>query len=448
MPTKECTQRSILASARIQFNLIYPTTDSTELDFAAQILDSTQIGRRTIVFTPRGDRLGSYSNWRWDFGDNTNPVTEAAPTHVYATAGTYTVRLNVEDENNLTLTTIHQVYPHEAGDPLKFTQWYLDNSGINPAASLFVAASFSTDISAGRIVYTYANNEPIALAGEDIGLTDPLDRCGVLNTCRGESVVVQVIDQAIQISHPEFRQNTSLNLSVNLDPNPIDDTDPFSNVRLTPPTSYPLFSSERADAIQENLIAGHGTSVAGIIIARDLNGIGIQGIAPRAELSSYNYLGNQRVSQFIRSLTDTQIDVSNNSWSNGSGFDYQPTLSVIKDAVKQAIAQGRGGLGTVFTKSSGNSGRSQTYPQYGNRHNSDAESINNLRYFMVVGSALPDGRAVRASEAGANVRLNAYENSRCKDRVGITGVISNPVNIVSTDLTGNLGFVYENHLLC
>ena len=51
----------------------------------------------TISFTDTS--AGSPTSWNWDFGDG-NSSTAQNPTHVYATAGTYDVKLVVSDGSN------------------------------------------------------------------------------------------------------------------------------------------------------------------------------------------------------------------------------------------------------------------------------------------------------------------------------------------------------------
>ena len=423
----------ILASIDdVRINLV---SDLPALDFSAQIQAPTAIGRRTILFNPISNDLGVYSNWRWDFGDSSIVATNMSASHVYSVAGSYTVKLSAMHNSGTLRSISHVVYPHDSADPLRFAQWYLNNSGDEPSPviSRFAPTRPSLDEHIGSFVATDSDNNPIALAGENINLTDPIDRCGVLDTCRGEGIVVGVIDRGVQVRHPDLNANSLRNLSVNLHPTPIDPTDPFSNYRLRPSLLF----------IQRPGLYAHGTAVAGIIVARDLNGIGTQGIAPRAELASYNYLDHQSTASLIRAFTDENIDVSNNSWGQRVAFRNRlPSVAV--DAVQQAITQGREGLGTVFVKATGNSGQSSIYPQYGNRHESGAEADNNLRYAMVVGGTLPNGRAVATSSAGANIRLNAYHSNQCYTRFNNNPNIANPVNIVSTDVIGIYGYTNNN----
>src|SRR5262249_36376687 len=51
------------------------------------------------------DADGTIAGYSWDFGDNSAAGTGAKPSHTYATAGTYTVKLTVTDDKGATATS-------------------------------------------------------------------------------------------------------------------------------------------------------------------------------------------------------------------------------------------------------------------------------------------------------------------------------------------------------
>jgi plastocyanin len=56
------------------------------------------VAGQTVKFTDKSkDPDGQVKSWQWDFGDGTTS-TEQNPSHVYRTAGTFTVKLIVTDD--------------------------------------------------------------------------------------------------------------------------------------------------------------------------------------------------------------------------------------------------------------------------------------------------------------------------------------------------------------
>ena len=60
----------------------------------------------------------------------------------------------------------------------------------------------------------------------------------------------------------------------------------------------------------------HGTAVSGLIAARDENGLGVRGVAPRATIYGYNLLDNGTAINQADAMTRNReiTAVSNNSW--------------------------------------------------------------------------------------------------------------------------------------
>ncbi len=414
------------------------------IDFTATVSDTTADGLRTIRFTPTVPDTVRPTSWRWDFGDGSAVSEERAPVHIYVDSGTYTVQMDLTADDEQSTTVTHKVYASAGLDTLKPLQWYLDNS---PASPFVAALTFS-----GRsLVHTAPTGEVLARAGEDIRAPDYMQACGVLDTCRGEGVVIQIVDRAVQLSHPDLVDNTRLQLSKNQSINAISQADAFSGYGLVSPLTATSSLSARFELEQRNSILSHGTATAGIAAARDLNGRGITGVAPRAELAGYNYLDNQTDAVRLTSITDLGLDVSNNSWSaavpgdSGPAAEYLSVPSVEVDAIEQVMAQERGGLGRVFVKSAGNSGaeNSPSGRQYGNRQNASGEALQNLRYILAIGAIDADGEASESSEGGANILTVAYENQPCGRIIPFVSFVpANPLAIVTTDPVGDIGAVY------
>src|SRR5690606_34708214 len=95
----------------------------------------------------------------------------------------------------------------------------------------------------------------------------------------------------------------------------------------------------------------HGTAVAGIAAARDGNGKGIAGVAPRVELAAYNALTTSSeadVADALRRDGDVTA-VYNNSWGSP---DRRGTLTrsgaTFRNAILDGTRFGRRGLGAVY----------------------------------------------------------------------------------------------------
>jgi kexin len=183
----------------------------------------------------------------------------------------------------------------------------------------------------------------------------------------------------------------------------------------------------------------HGTQVAGIAAARDLNDVGGRGVAPQVRLAGYNLLWSDLASttDAYRAMTGNgdaaAVAVSNNSW--GSGTDgtgvAEPLLdSLWQEGVALGVANGRNGKGTVYLWAAGNGGESGV-------DNSNYDYQANNRHVLAVCAVDGDGVRTPYSEPGANLWLCApggYYNgltttdlmgSGGENRLGITDDYSN-----------------------
>jgi len=69
----------------------------------------------SVKFTDKStDPDGRVASWSWDFGDGANS-TEQNPTHTYANAGSFTVKLTVSDDSGATDTTAQTLTVSEGG---------------------------------------------------------------------------------------------------------------------------------------------------------------------------------------------------------------------------------------------------------------------------------------------------------------------------------------------
>jgi len=200
-------------------------------------------------------------------------------------------------------------------DPLFDDQWHLQNTGQ----------------SGGR-------------AGVDINVLP------VWPDYTGDGVRVGVLDEGIDIDHPDL-------------------------VAAYDPTLD--FDSEEGDDNADATIDSeyHGTAVAGVIGQGRDNGTGGTGVAYDADLAGIriNY-SNLTISALTAALERMQdFDVVNNSWGVNVRFadDFSnPSFATIAQALRDAAALGRDGLGTVVTFAAGNANADGDDVNYHNFQNS------------------------------------------------------------------------------
>jgi len=270
-------------------------------------------------------------------------------------------------------------------DPLYVDQWHLKNTG-QPGA-----------------------DGATAKPGEDIDVEPVWNVCvsGNTNTCRGEGVRIAVVDDGLEIAHEDLFANIATGLSYNY------------VTGSTDPTNDPTDTT-----------SGHGTNVAGIVGARDLNGVGVRGVAPRANLVGYNVLQTQTSSDVADAMTRNAVAVyvNTNSWGalDGNGNLWPSDLSW-QTAINNGLANGRDGRGIVYTWAAGN-GATGSSACFACVDNSNYDGQANFRGVMAVGAVNDQGIKSSYSERGANLWVSAPGGEFCDTHT-----------ITTTDRTGALG---------
>ncbi|TAF70044.1 MAG: hypothetical protein EAZ59_06090, partial [Oscillatoriales cyanobacterium] len=208
----------------------------------------------------------------------------------------------------------------------------------------------------------------------------------------GKDIKVGVVDDGVDLNHEDFKGNF---------------------------VSLP--STETGGFLPPKDNDNHGTSVAGIIGARR-NDRGTVGIAYEATIASYpsGLSGSSLKAQ-------DKFDVSNNSWGFNNHFqdDRQDVAQI-----KNAVTEGRGGLGTVFAWAGGNE-REHINPKLTAGVQQRGRNVNsgdyeNNRYVIAVAAINNKGVFAPYSNPGAPLLVSAFG-----DR---------PATIATVDRTGNDGY--------
>jgi kexin len=253
-----------------------------------------------------------------------------------------------------------------------------------------------------------ADNGASATPGEDLNVEPVWDSCGNVDACKGEGINIAIVDQGVEIGHKDLQQNISRSLSSRV----------YSLAR-PPAIGNPTPTATDAET-------AHGTAVAGIAAARDNNGLGGRGVAPRASLLSYGLLQASTSSNEADAMTfqAANIAVSNNSWGppDGTG-QLVDSNSLWRDAVAAGLESGRNGLGTIYVWAAGNGYNSSW------RDLSNYDGYANYRGVIAVGAINAEGRQAFYSEPGANVWVAGIGGDQCRTGLGIT----------TTDLSGIAG---------
>lgn len=224
-----------------------------------------------------------------------------------------------------------------------------------------------------------------ATPGADINVAS------VWNTYRGRGVVVAIVDDGIQNSHPDLSANIDRTHGIDLRDL---DSDPSPNV-------------------DEDW---HGTAVAGLVAARGDNGVGGIGVAFESSLIGVRMIGgdsgDDEEAEALSHLPNL-VQVSNNSWgAEDDGQTLGGAGKLVRAALEHGAATGRNGLGTIYVFAAGNGGElddSANYDTYGN-------SI----YTIAVGAINDHGRRASYSEPGASLLICAPGGNDASRFQGIT----------------------------
>jgi len=292
--------------------------------------------------------------------------------------------------------------PGKVTDPLFPKQWHLENDGTTTGA----------------------------LKGEDIGVVSIWNQ-----GCKGIGVNVVTVDDGMEFSHEDLSPNYDSSFGID-----------FSGLG----GGAGFFNKE--DCLSNKGIGCHGTAVSGIMAARDSNGLGVSGVAPRAKVGVRNVLFNPTDSNSSRAMSEnaTPVWVSNNSWgaTDNTGNLIGPG-NLWRSGVESGFSIGRNNLGSLFFWAGGNGGRflaststaltaelasgqflNVNYMKVGVAPTDNSNYDGQANHFRTIAVAASGNNGIRSSysEEGANLLITAPS-------LGSTGA-----GIVTTDISTNGGY--------
>ncbi|HVK11027.1 MAG TPA: S8 family serine peptidase, partial [Gemmataceae bacterium] len=234
--------------------------------------------------------------------------------------------------------------------------------------------------------------------GEDARLEAAWDVLGPDGQAvRGNGVVIGIVDDGLQRTHPDLAANYVAADSFDFNDN---DPDPSPNISFD----------------------WHGTAAAGVAAARAMNGVGLSGSAPEASLAGIRLIsapvGDPEEAAALQ-YHPNSVDIYSNSWGPADigtlGAIGPETLA----ALAAGYATGRNGLGNIFTWAAGNG--------LGSNDNVNYDAYANARYVIAVGAVTDTGLQASYSEPGAPMLVTAQSSG------GVT-------DIYTTDITGSQGY--------
>lgn len=226
-------------------------------------------------------------------------------------------------------------------------------------------------------------------------------------TTKGAGIVIGIVDDGLQHTHPDLQLNYVPSLSWDFNGN---DADPS-------PRTVGLCSTT-ADC--------HGTAVAGVAGARGDNGVGVSGAAPLVSLAGLRLIADPISDAQIATALGHQADtihISSNSWGPFDCSFLDCTLvgpgPLAQLAMETAVTQGRSGKGRIFTFAAGNGLQ--------NQDNCNFNGFANNRFVFAVGAIADNAQQAFYSEPCSALFVTAPSNGGSR---GIT----------TTDLLGSAGY--------
>lgn len=252
--------------------------------------------------------------------------------------------------------TVARVRVPVGRDLMSIAQEYQRMPGVLTAEPNYILkkAAVSNDpfYASGQLWGTYSNDSPTAFGGS--GTTNTFgsgaEEAWGNNFVGSSEVVIAVIDEGIDVNHPDLKPNIWVN------PGEIanDGIDNDGNGRVDDVNGWDFFNNDKT-VYDGGSGDTHGTHVAGTIGAVGGNGIGVAGVAWNVKMISAKFLGPTGGSisaaiQAVDYLTNLKVNhgvnivATNNSWGGG-GYSSALHAAIIRAA----------NAGILFVAAAGNS---------------------------------------------------------------------------------------------
>ncbi|XP_076126661.1 furin (paired basic amino acid cleaving enzyme) b [Alosa pseudoharengus] len=210
----------------------------------------------------------------------------------------------------------------------------------------------------------------------------------------GKGVVVTILDDGIEKDHPDLAKNYDPDASYD-----VNDRDPDPQPRYT--------------QLNDNR---HGTRCAGEVAAVASNGICGVGVAYNAKIGGVRMLDGE-VTDVVEarslSLYNQHIHIYSASWGpEDDGKTVDGPAKMAKEAFQTGVAEGRGGLGSIFVWASGNGGRE--------RDSCNCDGYTNSIYTLSISSTTQLGRVPWYSEACSSTLATTYSSGGTDEKQIVT----------------------------
>lgn len=201
----------------------------------------------------------------------------------------------------------------------------------------------------------------------------------------GSGVTVAVVDDGVQLNHPDLRKN------------------------IDSANSYDYYNGD-SNPTPRSVNDSHGTKVTGLLAAEANNSQCIVGVAHQSTVIGIKLLGDLGITDVTEALSLNHnlanVDIYTNSWGPSDGFGYTRPGSVTKSAFYDGVTKGRGGKGSIYVWAAGNGGL---------RDNCNGDGYVNSIYTIPITSVGADGRAADYAEVCAPVFAATYSGNKRKN---------------------------------